>query len=434
MPMITGELSPSPPISPSPAPTMKTRLSTSKVNRMLDIHRTTPPNILPTLEQVANIGYSMAATAPRSKQAEQPERIVSETSTPARPTHNRLPLFNQVMEVASLQPQKVANRPEQKDPLDKYSSGITIPIHDAHPRSAYTRIKQEVLDEWRNMEGEMLLAIPFGSDAETPESHNETGDRIFTAISEIIHAKDYGVASPMKREDLQTLLDEQRHQQAGQKQKRPGERLPTTFLIHSLSQIHYQILMQQTVWASQTITFRITPPEMNCPSFLFAIKGLRTNSSELVEKCIRDTWNDETTTQYIQNGVAAMEQNERDNILHSIQRFKDSMWVETLETKGQGGIQKPTFNVHADGNFINDSNAWSNIRTHLAGRSYHSSKFGHGQALIAPNHCGLCHGVDHPRGMCPFPEINGWKGPNEFTQRMGKFPRNSGRFPPGARY
>ena len=354
-----------------------------------------------------------------------------------RPTKNRLPQFNQVMEVASLQPQKVARRLEQQDPLDKYSSGITTPVHDAHPGAVYSRIKQEVLDDWRTMEGEILLAIPFESDAETAELHNETSHRIFNAVGEIIQAKDYGVASPMKKEDLEALLEELRRQRAGQKRKKPSERLPFTFLIHSLSQVHYHILTQQTVWASQNITFRVITPEMNCPSFLFAIKGLRTNSSELVEKCVRDTWEDDTTTEFIQNGVAAMKENERDNAHLSIQSFKESLWIETLETKGQGGVQKPTFNVHANGHLINDSNAWSNIRTHLASRSYYSSKFGHRQNLIAPNHCGLCHGVDHPRGLCPFPEIEGWKGPIELEvgpQRTGKYPRNSGRFPPGARY
>jgi hypothetical protein len=135
---------------------------------------------------------------------------------------------------------------------------------------------------------------------------------------------------------------------------------------------------------------------MNCPSFLFAIKGLHTNSSDLVEDCVWDTWNNDKTNQFIQNGVAAMEQNGCDNILCSIQKFKDLMWVDTLETKGQGGIQKPTFNMHTNSKFINNSNAWSNIRTHLANQSYHSSKFGHGQMQIAPNHCGLCHSVDHP--------------------------------------
>jgi hypothetical protein len=120
-----------------------------------------------------------------------------------------------------------------------------------------------------------------------------------------------------------------------------------------------------------------------------------------------------------------MEEPECDNALHSIQLFKDSMWVKMLKTKGQGGLQKPTFNVYANGKFINNTNAWSNIQTHLASRSYHSSKFGHGKNLIALNHCGLCHGVDHLHGMCPFPEIDGWMGLNDvdtLNQQMGRYP------------
>jgi hypothetical protein len=173
------------------------------------------------------------------------------------------------------------------------------------------------------------------------------------------------------------------------------------------------MLSQQTVWASQNITFRIACPKMDCPSFLFAIKGLCTNNADLIESCIRKIWNNEMMTQFIYDGIAVIEESEHNNAQCSIQLFKDSMWVKMLETKGQGGLQKPTFNVYVNGNFINDSNAWSNIWTHLANRSYHSSKFEHGHNLIMPNHCGMCYGVDHPRGMCPFPEIDGWMGPNK---------------------
>jgi hypothetical protein len=188
---------------------MKTRSSTSKVNRMLDIHRATPPNPFPAPRQGAGMELpATTATTPQCKQADRTERIVSETSTPTRPNNNRLPQFNQVMEVASLQPQKLASHLEQKEPLDKYSSSVTTPIHNVHPRSVYDRIKQEVLDEWRTMDGETLLAIPFESDAEMAELHNKTGDRIFNAVGEIIQAKNYGVASPMKKEDLKILLDE----------------------------------------------------------------------------------------------------------------------------------------------------------------------------------------------------------------------------------
>jgi len=111
--------------------------------------------------------------------------------------------------------------------------------------------------------------------------------------------------------------------------------------------------------------------------------------------------------------------------MHSIQMFLDSMWVEMLETKGQGSFKKPTFNVHADSSYINNPNAWLNIRSHLATRDYYSSKFRHGRNVSPPNHCGLCHRIGHPRGMCPFPGIEGWKGlenTEEFMQKTGRNP------------
>jgi len=94
------------------------------------------------------------------------------------------------------------------------------------------------------MEGKTLLAIPFESDAEAAETHNKTGNKIFDAVGEITQSKTCGVASPMKKEDLLALLANVKpcYQGVGQKRKRSGEHLPATFLIHSLSQVHYQIL------------------------------------------------------------------------------------------------------------------------------------------------------------------------------------------------
>jgi len=110
------------------------------------------------------------------------------------------------------------------------------------------------------------------------------------------------------------------------------------------------------------------------------------------------------------------------------------MSVKILETKHQGGYRKPKFNIYMNGNFINDTSAWSSIRSHLLERSYYSSKFGQGLNVIALHHCRLCHSVDHPRGMCPFPKLDGWMGLVEMDlipERMDRTPCNSGHFPPG---
>ena len=105
--IIAGELSPSPPISPSPAPTRKTRLSTSKVNRMLDIYRTTSPLPPPVPAQETSVEHPVTeATTPQSTLTVQDGNMEQDTSQPTRPSNNHLPCFNQVREVANLQPQK----------------------------------------------------------------------------------------------------------------------------------------------------------------------------------------------------------------------------------------------------------------------------------------------------------------------------------------
>ena len=149
------------------------------------------------------------------------------------------------------------------------------------------------------------------------------------------------------------------------------------------------------------------------------------------------TWNNEITTQFFLNGIASMKGKEHDAAYHSIQLFKESMSVKILATKRQGGYKKPKFNVYANGNFINDTGTWLSIRAYLHERSYCNSKFGQGLNIIASHHCGLCHGVNHPRGICLFPKLEGWMGLVEtdlIPERMERNPCNSGRFPPGPQY
>jgi hypothetical protein len=124
------------------------------------------------------------------------------------------------------------------------------------------------------MEGETLLAVPFRDDTESTKRYEEACNHIFDAVGEITQSKTYGIASPIAEKELQAIQATQCRQSIGQKRKRNDEHLPGTFLIHSLSQLHFQILIQQTMWASQNITFRIICPEMKCPTLLFTVKGL----------------------------------------------------------------------------------------------------------------------------------------------------------------
>jgi hypothetical protein len=315
------------------------------------------------------------------------------------PSNDTLPQLDQLEEAVSLRHLTKPRCGPIRDALDKYTKGITLPIQDAHPSSPYELIAPETHKQWEKLAESKLLAIPFENEKRTAESNEKICQKIFTAVEEITGSNKVGVAAPLANEE-------------GKRRKQ----MPNTFLIFNINEVHRQILVQQTVWASTNIVFRIASPSLKFPTFMFAIKGLRTKDASLVQEMIKEMWKDEVTTNVIREGVLTIEENARDRAALAIQAFLDSTWVVYLDTRTAGAILDPTFNVHMDGSIINDVRIWSGIRSHLVDRSYHDNSLGRGRAVVAPYHCGLCHGVDHPRGMCPFPSFTDWRGPKRRPQ------------------
>lgn len=119
-------------------------------------------------------------------------------------TDDPLPHFNQIAEAVSLRQQVKPKHAQIRDPLEKYTKGIMLTIHDAHPGSEYVDFEQDTIDEWRNYKGEKLLAIPFENNARLPRYHHAIRNQIFAAIREITQSKDFGVASPVLEIEDQT--------------------------------------------------------------------------------------------------------------------------------------------------------------------------------------------------------------------------------------
>ena len=278
--------------------------------------------------------------------------------------------------------------------MEKYTKGITTPIHDAFPEATYEFVSPQTVTEWTDLEGEKLLAIPFGNDGRSPTANGEISNLIFDAVSEITGSSKLGVSAPLPN-DEGTLR----------------RKMPITFLIYKMSKVQRQILLQQTVWASPSITFRITTTPINCPSYLFTISNLRSKDPDQVRNDIRHMWNDETTAAFIQENTQTLSEEERVNTIQTIIAFMDSIQVYKMDKLLKGGVPKTMFNIYTNGNIINDTKSWKKIREHLAERSYRNNHLGTGVTEITPHHCGLCHGADHPQGLCPFPSIEGWKGP-----------------------
>ena len=412
-PPIHGEISPSPPPSPSPfmATRSKTKTSASRINNMLDASTMGPGTPPPQTNPNVSITPTAATAPPHANQAITNNQYTPTAIVQAKPSDSSLPGLDQIMDAANLRPQRRSKRPLHQDPLEKYSKGITTPIHDAFPEATYEFVSPKTITEWTGLEGEKLLAIPFGNEGRSPNANAEISNLIFDAVSEITGSSKLGVSAPTPNDE-------------GTQRKK----MPITFLIYKLSEVHRQILLQQTVWASSSITFRITTTPVNCPSYLFAISNLRSKDKDQVRDTIRHMWNDEITSAFIQENTQSLSQEEKSNTIQTIQAFMDSIRVTKLDKLLKGGTPKTMFNVYTNGDIINDTKSWKAIRKHLAERSYRCAHMGIGVIEVTPHHCGLCHGADHPQGMCPFPSIEGWKGPKRKSfhqdQKKGTMSRN----------
>ncbi|KAI9437782.1 hypothetical protein F5148DRAFT_1154346 [Russula earlei] len=252
-------------------------------------------------------------------------------------------------------------------------------IHDAHPTSAFDYLDLNTIDSWESSVGHKLLACPFGGKAFNPELHNSIRNKIFAAATKISHSTELGILAPQPSEEaLRT------------------NRTPTTFLIYNLTEHQYQLLLQRGTWSSLTISFCVTPLLPTCPQYLFSIRNLTMLNTTEVYNTIRPVWQDETLVEFLSSILQNTPESARDRTTEALQAFVASMNVEILPTKDSGDTPFPHFNIYTTHLINLDDDTWSGLRLFFANRTYASQKLGVASNKIAPFHCGICHGVDHP--------------------------------------
>jgi hypothetical protein len=295
-----------------------------------------------------------------------------------------------------------------RSPLDKYTAASEMPrVQDAFPAALIANLDLSLLDEWFSYEGQKLLIVPFEDKARDPDLKHDIGEKLLTAVEEITTAKRASIGPPVPKSDITKL-----------------RQMPITYLAYHLTQAEYNTLLSRHVWSSEAITFRVIPTDPPCPDFLFTLRGFTTLDQSHIHAMVSKVWSDEETKNFITCEVnAARIENKKsteETLIHLIKSLK----VTHLKIKNRGSALTPHFNIYTDGKATTDEELWANLRTFLATRKYTLPLQGTGKVIKAPFNCGACHGVDHPRGLCPFPGIKGWNGP---TYHAEDDPRYRGR-------
>ncbi|KAI0037868.1 hypothetical protein FA95DRAFT_1353972 [Auriscalpium vulgare] len=102
------------------------------------------------------------------------------------------------------------------------------------------------------------------------------------------------------------------------------------------------------------------------------------------------------------------------------------MYVKRIDMKGKGGLSTPYFGIYIDPNTLPDDDFWHVLRDHFGSLIYESTMYGTGM-VQPPSYCPICHGCDHPRGLCPFPLLPAWKGMSRDSPKRGFKGRSNDR-------
>jgi hypothetical protein len=88
------------------------------------------------------------------------------------------------------------------------------------------------------------------------------------------------------------------------------------------------------------------------------------------------------------------------------QEIISTLRIAIIHICSPGGIPRPIANLYIQWPFNNDE-AWSKLTAAVAKTNYQDSLLSSG--LYHPGWtCTICHGADHPSGLCPLPLVPGW--------------------------
>lgn len=391
VPQFHREDSPHPPHSPFLYP--RTVVNTPQPATLTDLDVTMAPKPTQVAPSPTTVEETRATTTISKQQAPRLVNALGLTTLPETPQSAKKPTVFDRLEEAANDNASNGKHPA-RNTIDKYSLGPMPDVQDATPISIFDNIHLATIKEWDLSTGGKLIAVPFDSDARFPESHEFLRTRILTAVAEIITTQEISVAAPKPSEKAAIK-----------------NRTPTSFLIYNISIDQQNFLLQRKVWSSKAITFRVAPFATTCPNFLFTIKDFSTTVMKDVFEMVRTVWDNEETINLVATLINDAPADERTKARHDVQNFLASLSISRLDIKIAGNTLLPHFNVYAESNNFTCDRIWSCLRAHLLAAAYISPIQGRATTEKAPFRCSCCHGVDHPRGLCPFPSLPGWNGP-----------------------
>ena len=203
-----------------------------------------------------------------------------------------------------------------------------------------------------------------------------------------------------------------------------------TFLVHDVTQETTAAILQQRIWSSSEVTFEAFPFDTETiPSLTLCLNGFTSPDEKAVRNAVLGAWSAAAPITRMMDLLQKLDPAfeglaRRHDARESIAAMVLSVRAELVDFKEPGRVPSPRFNIFTKSP-TTELKAWSEIKKLLFTIACPSLLIGTGHPTRT-FYCHICHSLTHPRGLCPFPLIPGWKGP-KYAQERAPPPRGRGR-------
>lgn len=184
---------------------------------------------------------------------------------------------------------------------------------------------------------------------------------------------------------------------------------PIAMMVFNISKEKVDALLRQKCISMEKITFHFLPLSSAMPNYVGSLRGYNPKEGENVRKLIADGLRDGDIQTSIKD-LAIQQGMSEDHAAEFAQRVPGTVDAKELKFKGTGSLDQPFYIITAECPATTKEGLrdWRNIIA-----SVNLTHFDAGQGTWGhPGKCAGCHSGTHPTGLCDFPHLPGWLGPN----------------------
>jgi hypothetical protein len=272
-------------------------------------------------------------------------------------------------------------------------------VHGRNATHVFDNIALEQLTDWLTTTGPCIFVQPLSHGYYPPALAQEITGTLKSVIEDIFSCEGVKVTAPIPV----TVPNS-------------ADYAPYTYFVRNLPDTVATELTKHRCWVTERIGFLAYTADAVSPSYLGAIDGFNATDDDDVT-AIRDLIH--STFYQTDVGLILAEISESHPDFNALDppsrasKILSTLEVRIIKLSAQGGVLRTLANMYIKCPFEKDED-WSRLVEAVAKTEFRHSFLGSGTVRRGWT-CTICHGADHPSGICPFPSVPGWINPKPIS-------------------